>query len=449
MQVTETVSDGLKRQLRVTVGAGELSERFQARLDELKDQVQLKGFRRGKVPVAHLKKVFGRSVMAEIVQQTVDETSRQALTDRKERPAVQPKIDLPGDGADIERVIAGQTDLAFDMSFEVLPEVAVTDLAAIKLEKLVADVEDAAVDKAVADLAERNLSYAAEEGRAASDGDRVTMDFVGSIEGQEFEGGKGEDVALVVGKSQFIPGFEDGLKGAKAGEERTVEATFPAEYPVPDLAGKTASFAVKVKEVGKPVVPEVNDEFAKGLGAESLAKLRDMVRAQIKREYESASRAKLKRALLDELDKRHDFALPPALVEGEFEAIWNQVTADLKQREKSFEDEGKTEEAARAEYRKIAERRVRLGLVIGEIGDKNKIQVTQEELRRALVEQARRFPGREKMVYEYYEKNPAALTELRAPVFEEKVVDYIIELAKPSERKVSVEELLKPDSDAV
>jgi trigger factor len=448
MQVTETASEGLKRQLRVVVGAGELSEKFQARLNELKGQVQLKGFRRGKVPVTHLKKVFGRSVMAEILQEAVDETSRKALNERNERPAMQPKIELPEDTTQIERVIAGESDLAYDMSFEILPEVSVTDLPALKLERLVADVDDAAIDKALRDLAERNVSYAAEDGREARDGDRITMDFTGKIEGEPFEGGSGEDVQLVLGKSQFIPGFEDGLKGVKPGEERTVQATFPAEYPVANLAGKTAQFDVTVKGVAQPVVPEIDDEFAKGLGAESLARLRDMVAAQIRREYDQVSRSKLKRALFDELDKTHDFALPPALVEGEFEAIWNQVKADLEQRGKTLAEEGKDEAAERERYRKIAERRVRLGLLIGEIGEKNKIHVNQEELKRALADQARRFPGREKMVYEYYQKNPAALTELRAPVLEEKVVDFIFELAKPAERKVSAEELLKPEEDA-
>jgi trigger factor len=447
MQVTETSSDGLKRQLRVVVGAGEIGERFKARLEAIKDRVQIKGFRKGKVPEQHLKRVFGRSLMAEAVQEVVDETSRQALSERKERPALTPKIELPGDNAEIERVLSGQSDLSFDMSFEVLPEISVTDLAALKLTRLTAEVDDQAIDKAIADLVERNIRYQGEADRVAAEGDRLTIDFVGKVDGAPFENGSGEGATLVLGQGGFIPGFEDGLKGAKAGEQRVINATFPAEYPVESLKGKAASFEVTVKEVAKPLKPEIDDAFAQSLGAESLAKLREMVAGQIKRQYDAISRQHLKRAVLDELEKRHDFALPPSLVEGEFEAIWQQTKQAMEDARSSLADEGKTEEQVREDYRKIAERRVRLGLVIGEIGDKNKIQVTQDELRRALVERARRFPGRERSVYEFYEKTPHALADLRAPIFEDKVIDFIVELAKPGERKVSFEELLKFNAD--
>ena len=448
MQITETSSEGLKRQLRVVVGAGELGERFKTRLGEIKSSVQLKGFRKGQVPEAHLKKLFGRSLMAETLQQVVDETSRKALTDRNERPAITPKIDLPEDQSEIERVLTGEADLAYSMTFEVLPDIKAADLSAIKVSRLVADVDDAAIDAAVATIAERNTRYEPEEGRAAGDGDRVSIDFVGKIDGEPFENGSGEDVQIVLGQSQFIPGFEDGLKGGKAGEDRVVNVTFPDTYPVENLKGKPAAFDIKVKEVAKPVKPTVDDEFAKTLGAESLEKLREMVSSQIKREYDQASRQKLKRALLDELDKAHDFALPPTLLDAEFNGIWEQVTKSLETHKKTFADENKTEEQAREEYRKIAERRVRLGLLIGDIGDKNKIEVTQDELRAALIQQARRFAGQERAVYEFYEKNPQALAELRAPIFEDKVIDFIIELAKPAEQKVSKDELLKPDEDA-
>ena len=447
MQVTETSSEGLKRQLRVVVGVEEIGERFNARLDEIREQAQLKGFRKGKVPVQHLKRVYGRSLMAEVVQQAVDETSRQAITDRKERPALTPRIALPEDSSEIERVLSGQSDLAFEMSFEVLPEINITDMASLKLTRLVAEVEDAAIDKAIADLALRNVRYDGEADRTASQGDRVTIDFVGKIDGVPFDNGSGEGATLVLGQGGFIPGFEDGLIGAKAGEERLLDITFPAEYPVETLKGKAATFDVKVKEVAKPVKPEIDDQFALGLGAQSLAKLRELVSGQLKRDYDAISRQHLKRALLDELDKRHDFALPPSLVDGELEAIWTQATQALEQAGRTLADEGKTEEEARSEYRRLAERRVRLGLILGEIGDKSKIQVTQDELRRALVERARRFPGRERAVYEYYEKTPHALVELRAPIFEEKVVDFIVELAKPEERKVSLDELLKSDAE--
>jgi trigger factor len=447
MQVTETQSDGLKRQLKVVVDANEIGARFAAKLDEIKNQVQLKGFRKGKVPVQHLKRVYGRSLMGEVLQQTIEEKSRAAISDRNERPAFQPQIELSEDQQEIEKVMSGQADLSFDMSFEVLPEISLIDFSELKLERLVADVEDKAIDDAINQLVERSISYETAEGRAAEESDRLTIDFVGKIDGEPFEGGAGEGVTIVIGQGGFIPGFEEGLKGAKADEERTVTATFPAEYPEKSLAGKEATFDVKVKDVAAPKRPAVDDEFAKPLGAESLANLRELVTEQIKREYEQASRAKLKRVLLDELEKRHDFALPPSLVDREFEGIWNQVSEGMKQAGKSFEDEGKTEEQAKDEYRKIAERRVRLGLVLGEVGDKAEIQVSQDEMRRALVEQARRYPGQERMVYEFYEKNPNAIAELRAPIYEEKVVDHILEQAKPVDRKVDREELFKPEPD--
>jgi trigger factor len=447
MQVSETSSSGLKRELKVIIAQGELTERFSSRLDEVKDQVQLKGFRKGKVPTAHLKKLFGRSLMAEVLQQTVEETSRKALEERKERAAHQPSINLTEDKDELERVLAGQSDLAFTMSYEALPEIALTDLSQLALERPVADVEPEAVDKGIQSLAESSTRYEGEADRAAGDGDRITIDFVGSIDGAEFEGGKGEDVQLVLGQSRFVPGFVEGLIGAKAGEERSVAVKFPDDYPEERLAGRDASFTLKVKEVAKAIKLEINDEFAKTLGAESLARLKEMVAARIASEYAGVARGKLRRQILDALEKAHAFALPETLVSQEFESIWKHVTQGLEQAGKTFADEGRTEEEARAQYRKIAERRVRLGLVIGEIGDRSKVQVSQEELRRALIEQARRFPGQERFVYEYYEKNPAALAELRAPIFEDKVIDYILQQAKPVDRKVSVAELLKPDED--
>ncbi len=444
MQVTETSSSGLKRELKVIVAQGELNERFSVRLDEVKDQVQLKGFRKGKVPKAHLSKLYGRSVMAEVVQQAVEETSRKAISDRNERPAHQPNINFGEDKDEIERVLTGKGDLAYTLSFEILPQITITDLAALKLEREVADVTEEAIDKAVADLVERSVKHEPEADRLAGKGDRLTIDFVGRIEGKEFEGGKGEDVQLVVGEGQFIPGFVEGLDGAKAGEERLVKAKFPEDYPGREVAGKDAEFTIQVKEVAKPVRPEVNDEFAKTLGALSLPNLRELVRAKIGGEYAAVARMKLKRQTLDALDKAHEFTLPETLVSGEFEGIWRRFSQSLEAEGKTMADAGKPEDELRAEYRKIAERRVRLGLVIGEIGDKQKIQVSQDELKRALIEQARRYPGQERFVYEHYEKNPAALVELRAPIFEDKVVDHILEQAKPLEKKVTVEELLKP-----
>lgn len=447
MQVTETLADGLKRELKVVIGQGELGERFAARLGEVKDSVQLKGFRKGKVPTAHLKKLYGRSVMAEVLQTMIDEMSRKAISERNERPAQQPSINLSEDKDEIERVLTGESDLAFTMSYETLPKFSITDLTALKLEREVADVGEDAINKAIAGLVERAIRYEAEPERSAGEGDRVTIDYVGSIAGQEFEGGKGEGVELVIGASNFIPGFVEGIVGAKAGEERAVSAKFPEQYPEASLAGKDAVFAVTVKEVAKPIKPEVDDAFAKTLGAESVAKLRELVTSRIAAEYASLSRARLKRQILDELEKAHEFVLPESLVAGEFDIIWRQLTRNLEAAKRTFADEGKSEEDLRAQYRKIAERRVRLGLVIGEIGESNKLHVTQDEMRTALMEQARRYPGQERHVYEYYQKNPNALVELRAPIFEDKVVDLIVSQAKPTEKKVSAAELLQQDPD--
>ncbi len=447
MEITETNNEGLKRTLKVVVGADELGRRFSERLGEIKDRVQLKGFRKGKVPVPHLKKVFGRTLMAEVLEETVKETSSRALADRNERPAMQPSVSLPEDQAEIERVLAGEADLAYSMTFEVLPKFELADFTGLKLERLTADVAPEAIDKAIDDLAGRATTWAPDADRAAASGDRVTVDFVGTIGGEAFEGGSTDDAQIVLGQGGFIPGFEEGLTGAKAGEERTIPATFPADYPVETLAGKEASFAVKVKEVAAPVRPVIDDAFAKTFGAESLEKLKELVGAQIAREYETASRLKLKRELLDQLEKIHSFELPPSLVESEYEAIWRQFNENLHQSgrtlQEALQSEGKTEEEARAEYRQIAERRVRLGLVVGEIGERNAIKITQDEMRRALIEQARRFPGHEKSVYEYYEKTPGALADLRAPIFEDKVVDLVLEKVQPPEKKVAREELFR------
>ncbi len=448
MQITEVNTDGLKRTLKVTVGQSELGERFIQRLDEIKDRVQLKGFRKGKVPLAHIKKLYGRSVMAEVLEQTVRETSSKAISERNERPAMQPAIDLPEDQNEIEKVIAGEADLAYSMSFEVLPEIAIADLSELQLERLVVEPTPQAIDEVIEDLKKRSTTYEKEEGRVASSGDRVTLDYVGKIDSVPFEGGEDTNMSVIVGQGNFIPGFEEGLVGLKAGDEKVIKATFPEKYPEEKLAGKEAEFEVKVTEVAAPKVPELDDTFAQSLGAENVDKLKELITQQLQQEYAHAARAKLKRELLDELEKAHDFELPPSLVDNEFESIWKQLANSMTREGKSFTNDGKTEEEARAEYRKLAERRVRLGLVIGEIGDKNKIQVTQDELRRALVDQARRYPGQEKFVYEYYEKTPGALAQLRAPLFEDKVVDYVIEQVKPIEKTVSKEELTKALEEA-
>jgi trigger factor len=444
MQITETSADGLKRELQVVLGAQELSERRDRRIEEMKDTVQIKGFRKGKVPVAHLRKVYGRQLMVEILQTAVEESSQKALEDRSERPAGQPKIDFPEDEKVIDTVIEGKADLSYSMSYEVIPKFDVLDFSTLELERLTSDVEDDEIDKAVKQLAERNVTHELSETEAAADGYKLKIDFEGKIDGELFEGGTAEGIELVIGQGGFIPGFEEQLIGAKAGEAREVNVTFPEEYSVDTLKGKAAVFATKIVEVSVPKEPEIDDEFAKTLGAEDLTKLREMVSEQMAREYEQVSRMKLKRVLLDQLNEKHDFELPPSLVESEFEGVWTQVTQRMEQEGKTFEDDTKTEAERRVEYRDVAERRVRLGLLVGEVGESNKIEVTQDELRQALLTEAQQYPGQAKEVYEYYEKTPGAIAQLRAPIFEDKVVDLIISQAIVTDKKVSVEDLAKP-----
>ena len=440
MNVTVTSAEGLRRELKVVIGADELERRLEARLDELKDRARIKGFRPGHVPKQHLRKVYGRSVMAEVVQEAVNETSREAISQREEQPAFQPKIALPEDEAEINKIFDGSSDLAYTMSFEVLPKFQLMDLKTLKLERPVSDVADDDITKSLERLAAANLRYTTKDG-AAQSGDRVTIDFVGKIDDEPFEGGTAEGAQVVLGSSRFMPGFEEGLTGVKAGDERAIDANFPDDYPEARLAGKKARFEVKVMEVASPETPAIDDEFAKAVGIESLEQLRTAVKTRLEQDRAVASRTKLKRGLLDALNQGHDFELPPTLVENEFNAIWSQFTHDLEHHKRSFEDEGTTEEKARAEYRDIASRRVRLGLVLSEIGQTQKIEVTDDEVNRSLMERIRQFPGQERKVYDFYRNNPRMLAELRAPIYEDKVVDYIAELAKVTDKKVTAEEL--------
>jgi trigger factor len=446
MQVTETVSEGLKRELKVVIGSSELDARLNTKLDELKDKVQLKGFRPGKVPVDHIRKVYGRSAFAEVLQETIDETSVKALEGRDERPAFRPAISFFEEETVLERVMNNKADLEYTMSFEVLPKIQLAELKTLKVEKPVAEVSAEEIDKALSRLQENYVNYDAKEG-AAEDGDRVTADFVGKIEGEPFEGGSATDAHVVLGRHMFIPGFEEGLMGVKAGDERNIEATFPESYGAKHLAGKAAVFEVKVKEVGAPKLPEMTDDFAKTLGVDTLDKLKDALRERIGKDYHSASRAKAKRSLLDALDEAHKFDLPPSLVSNEFDSIWGEVTHHMQEAKKTFADEGTTEEKAREDYQAMAERRVRLGLVLSEIGQTNSVTVTDEEVRRAVMQKASQFSGQERKVVEFYNKNPGAMLELRAPIFEDKVVDFVLELADVTVKTVTVEELFKADDD--
>jgi trigger factor len=449
MQVTETTNQGLKREFRVTIAAADLDTRVNERLAEMKDKVRINGFRPGKVPVAHLKKVYGRAVMAETIDQTVRETNAKIVTDRGLKLAMDPKVTLPEDSGEVENVISGKTDLSYTIAVEVVPQIALADFKAISLERLVADVSDAEVDEGVRRIAEQNRTYTAKpEGAKAESGDRVVISFKGTIDGEAFEGGTGEDIPVTIGSSTFIPGFEDQLIGIAAGETRTVKVTFPTNYTAEKLAGREAAFEVVAKAVEAPNAVTIDDALAASLGLETLAKLTEAVKVRIGQEFAGAGRQKLKRALLDKLDVLHKFEAPPTLVEQEFTNVWNTVLADLKSQNRTFEQEGTTEEKAREEYRGIADRRVRLGLVLAEIGDKNNIKVNDDEVSRALMERVRQYPGREREVWDYYQQNPNALAAVRAPIYEEKVVDFIVELADVTEKKVTKEELFKEDDEA-
>jgi trigger factor len=446
MQVTETAAAGLKREYRVVVPLTELAEKVTVRLDELKDRVQLRGFRPGKVPTAHLKRLYGKSAMAEVVEAAVREANSKIVTDNGLKLATEPKVVLPTEDGAIEGVIEGKTDLAYTVEMEIVPPITLADFKTIEIDRLTAPVEDAEVDQAVQTIADQNKPFAAKDG-GAEKGDRVTVSFVGTMDGQTFEGGSGDDVPVVLGAGQFIPGFEDQLIGVKADESRTVNVKFPENYQAPAVAGKDASFAVAVKTVEAPGPVTLDDDFAKTLGLESLAKLREVVRERVEREYAATSRQKLKRALLDQLDAKHKFDPPPTLVEEEFNSVWATVENDLKQQGRTFADEGTTEEKAREEYRGIAERRVRLGLVIAEIGEKNGVKVSEDQLTQAVVAQARMMPGQEQKIWDYYRNNPGALAALRAPIFEDKVIDFLLELADVTDKQVSREELFKEDEE--
>jgi trigger factor len=448
MEVTETLSDGLKREFQVQVPAADLEARVAERLGELKDRVQLRGFRPGKVPVTHLRKIYGKAVMAETIEAVIRELNAQIVSERGLKLAMEPKVTIPNEASAVEKVIGGQSDLAYTLALEILPKIELADFKGIKLERQVAEVTEAQVNDALQKIAEQNRPFAVKaEGAKVEKGDRIVIDFTGRIDGAPFEGGTGGDVGVNVGAGTFLPGFEDQLVGMTVGETRVVKVTFPDNYLNTQLAGKSAEFDVTAKSLEAPGQVTLDDAFAKSLGLESLDKIKEAVKGRLQQEHAALSRQKLKRQLLDKLDEMHKFALPPTLAEDEFKNVWTTVENDLKTQGRTFADEGTTEEKAREEYRAIAERRVRLGLVLAEIGEKNKITVTEEEITRAIVERARQVPGREQEVWEYYRKTPAAVAAIRAPIFEEKVVDFLIELATVTEKQVSREDLLKDEED--
>lgn len=445
MDVTQTQAEGLNRTFEVRVPASELQAKFDAKVDEIRPQMRLKGFRPGKVPATHVKRMYGRSIMGELVEDLVKQTNEKAIDDAEVRAASQPQMHWD---TEIDSVLAGEADLNYRFDIDIMPEFEPTDISTISIERPVADIPDEEVDESLKRLAEQNTKYEARGKTAkARDGDAVVIDFVGKIDGEAFDGGTAEEQAVVIGAGRFIPGFEEQLVGLKAGQETELNVTFPDDYPSENLAGKDAVFEVKVIEVRAPETPEIDDEFAQGLGAEDLEALRDMFRSQISGQYDQASRQKAKRQLLDVLDERHSFDLPPTMVKQEFDQIWSQLMQEKDADRLSEEDKAKSDDELKDEYTKIAERRVRLGLVLAEIGRLNSIQITEQEVQQAVIAQARQYPGQEREVIEFFQKNPDAMANVRAPIYEEKVVDHILEVANVTDKTVSKDELFAEDED--
>jgi trigger factor len=452
MQVTQTGGEGLKREFRIVVPNDEVENQISSRLDELGRTIRVPGFRPGRVPQQLLRRRYGASVRGEVLENAVQDSTAEAIREHNLRPALPPKVDIVSfdEGADLE----------YRMSVELLPDIPEPSFADLGIERLVVDVPDEDTDRAVERIAERQRGSEPVE-RAAAEGDIVVADIDGRIDGRELPGASGKGRQILLGGGNSVPGFEEQLVGAAAGEQRTIEVAFPADYGVADLAGKSAAFAVDIKEVRQRAPLVVDDELAKAVGLDSLAELRQEVRQQIERDYAVAARLRLKRALLDKLAERCNFPVPPGMVELEFEAIWADHRAPTADPDAATPAEpaaadaevGETaaaadppaaedEAAARAEYREIAERRIRLGLLLAEVGRSNNITVTQEELNQAVIREARRLPGHERRVLDFYRQHPEAVARLRAPIFEDKVVDFIVELAKPDERRVTPRELL-------
>ena len=446
MQVVEKSAEGLSRVIAVTIPASELNAKLDAKAAEVAPQMKLKGFRPGKVPVSHVRKTYGRDLMGEIVNDALNQSSQKALDDAKLRPAAPAEMKLV---SNMDQVVAGKEDLSYEMALEVMPDFKPVDPKSLKLTRPVYEASDADLDEALKELAGQAKTYEDKGGKApkAADGDQLTIDFVGKIDGEVFEGGSAEDADLIIGSNRFIPGFEEQLTGAKIGDEKTIEVTFPENYQAAHLAGKAATFDVKVKALKAPQDSKIDDDFAKRLGLESIDKLKELLRDNLNQQYKGAARFKLKRALLDQLDEKHSFDLPPKMVEAEFDGIWQQVEADKEAGRLPEADAKKSDKKLKEEYRKIAERRVRLGLVLAEIGRENNVTVTDQELNNAIMAEARNYPGQEQAVLNFYRQNPNAAAGMRAPIYEEKVCDLIFDQAEVKEEPISKEDLLKDDEE--
>jgi trigger factor len=436
MQVTETLKEGLKRGYEITVSNAELEAKVNAKLEEARPEVEMKGFRKGKVPMSLLKKQFGQRLMGEAMQEAIDGAMNEHFEASGERPALQPQITMK----DGENWKEGD-DVVIVVAYEALPEIPELDVSGVALERMVVKADDAAIDEALASLAETAQNFAdRKKGTKAKDGDQVVFDFVGKVDDEAFDGGSAEDYPLVLGSGAFIPGFEDQLVGVKAGEEKTITVTFPENYGADNLAGKEATFDCTVKAVKEPKPAEVDDELAKKFGAEDLAGLKGQIAERLESEYKGAARAVLKRALLDKLDTLVSFDLPPSLVDAEAGQIAHQLWHE-ENPEVHDHNHGNIETTD--EHKKLAERRVRLGLLLAEVGRKAEVQVSDAEFTQAVLNQARQYPGQERQFFEFVQQNQQMQQQLRAPIFEEKVVDHILEQAKVSEKEVSKEDLQK------
>ena len=447
MQVVEKLNEGLSRVLEVTIAKGDLTQKLDAKIAEIAPKMNIKGFRPGKVPQAHVRKMYGKELMGEIIQETLNTTTEQAMKDANIRPASQPELKPIGD---IEGVIDGKSDLAYEIAVEMMPIFTPIEPASIELTRPVYEPTDADIDEALKTVVAGSKQYEAKKGKAvkAADGDKLIIDFVGKLGDEVFEGGSAEGAELIIGSGQFIPGFEEQLIGAKKGEVKTLNVTFPEDYGAKNLAGKAATFETTVQDILSPKEGEADDELAKSLGLESLQALKDILKTQLQQQYGQASRFKMKRALLDVLDEKHSFELPKRMLEAEFNGIWQQVEQDKANGQLAEEDVGKSEQELKDEYMKIAERRVRLGLVLAEIGTRQNVQVTDQEVNQAIMQEARNYPGQERQVFEFYTKNPGAAAQIRAPIYEEKVCDLIFSLATVKDEPISKEDLLKEEEEA-
>ena len=435
MQVTETLNEGLKRGYNIVVTADELSAKVDEKLVEARPEIEMKGFRKGKVPMALLKKQYGQRLMGEAMQESIDGAMSKHFEDSGDRPAMQPAVKMTNDDW------KEGDDIHVEMSYEALPTIPEVDLKKIKLEKMIAKADEVSVDEALANLAETAQDFAdRKKGTKAKDGDQVTIDFLGKVDGEAFEGGAAEDYPLVLGSNSFIPGFEAQLVGVKLGEEVEVNVTFPAEYGAENLAGKDAVFECKIKAVKAPKAAEINDELAIKFGAEDLAALKGQITERLEAEYAGAARAVQKRHLLDALDKMVKFELPPSLVKAEAGQIAHQLWHDENP---DVQGHDHPEIEPTDEHNTLAERRVRLGLLLAELGQKAEIQVTDAEMTQAMMNQARQYPGQEREFFEFVQQNPQMQQQMRAPLFEDKVVDYVFELATVTDKDVSKDELQK------